>query len=280
MTLKRRISVAGLQYLHQEGKREANFDQAKAMILANPGHDIYVMPELASSGYGLDAFKQLEALAEDLHGPSYQFFARLAKDQGCFICYGYPKRQPQGKPTISAAVVDPEGHLVADYEKWHVCQNGDCYEQTYFAPGTTPRHSFTIGEVRVGICICYDIRFPEIVRGLAIEEGIHLLLHPGGWPRDAGFASWHPTVFTRAIENSIYIMSINRAGHENGHSVFCPPYPDFQTCHPTYLPDREQEGILIGHVDLDELAQTRQTYPLQSDRRPDMYNQERKTHST
>lgn len=271
MTSKGKLSVAGLQYLHQEGQREANIAKACAMIRAQPGHDIYVLPELASSGYGLEAFRQLDHLAEDLKGPSYEAFAALAKAQQCFISYGYPKRQPGGKATISAAVVDPTGAIVADYDKWHVCQNGDCYEQTYFAPGQTPRSSFEVNGVRIGICICYDIRFPEIVRDLAIEEGIHLLLHPGGWPRDAGFRSWHPTVFTRAIENGIYIMSINRAGAENGHSVFCPPYPDFQTCHPTYLPDREAEGMLVGKVDLQTLAETRKTYPLLQDRRADMY---------
>ena len=271
MSGKRKISVAGLQYLHQQGERDGNIERATAMISGAPGHDIYVLPELASSGYGLEAFQRLDQLAEDLHGPSFEAFSHLARRQGCFICYSYPRRHPDGKPTISAAVVDRNGSLVAEYDKWHVCQNGDCYEQTYFAPGHTPRTSFSIEGIRVGICICYDIRFPELVRNLAIEEGVVLLLHPGGWPRDAGFRSWHPTVFTRAIENSMYIMSINRAGEENGHSVFCPPYPDFESIQPTYLDDREAEGLLVGEVDLNVLEHLRRTYPLLSDRRPDMY---------
>lgn len=271
MLQKKRISVAGLQYLHQQGQREANIAKAQSMIESSPGHDIYVLPELASSGYGLDAFRQLDQLAEDLEGPSFQAFSKMARENECFICYSFPRKQPTGKPTISAAVVNRTGDLVTHYDKWHVCQNGDCYEQTYFAPGNTGLASFLLDGIRVGICICYDIRFPELPRNLAIKEGVVLLLHPGGWPRDAGFASWHSFVIARAMENSMYVMSINRAGSDNGHSIFCPPYPDFQTLHPNYLADRETEGVLVGEVNLDTLEELRQTYPLLEDRRPELY---------
>lgn len=272
MTSKRRISVAGIQYLHQEGAREANLAQASNFIRKHPGHDVYVLPELASSGYGLKAFRELNRLAEELDGPSFQAFSRLAQEMNSYICYSYPRKGKQGRQFISTAVVNRQGERIASYDKWHVCQNGDAYEKDYFDSGHLPNPAFSIDGIQTGLCICYDIRFPELVRKLAIEENAVLLLHPGGWPRDAGFQSWHPFVYTRAIENSMYIMSVNRAGSENGHSVFCPPYPDFIDRHPTYLPDREAEGVLVGIVDLDALTHLRQTYPLLTDRRPDMYS--------
>jgi len=268
---KRKISLAGLQILHREAERESNIARAADMIRQSPGHDLYVLPELSSCGYGRVAFEALDGLAEELDGPSFQAFSELARECECFISYGYPRRNPNGKPTISAAVVDRDGNLVANYDKWHVCQSGDAFEKDYFDAGTAPLETFMVGNVRVGMCICYDIRFPELSRKLALEKGIHLLLHPGGWPRDEGFHSWHPFVFTRAVENAIYIMSVNRAGTENGHSVFYPPYPDFRTTRPIMLNDVDGEGVLVAEVDLAELERVRRKYCLQTDRRPDMY---------
>lgn len=268
---KRKISVAGLQILHQEATREANLERAAAMIQRAPGHDLYVLPELSSCGYGKVAFEALDQLAEEMDGPSFKTFSKLAKAHNCFISYGYPRCNPGGKPTISNAVVNRKGELVAHYDKWHVCQSGDAFEKRYFDAGQAPLETFSVGDVRVGVCICYDIRFPELVRKLALEQGIHLLLHPGGWPRDEGFHSWHPFVFTRAVENAIYIMSVNRASRDNGHSVFYPPYPDFKTTSPIMLEEVDAEGVLTGDVDLDHLADIRQKYCLQTDRRPDMY---------
>ena len=254
---------------HEQGRREANIQRAVSMIESAPGHDLYVLPELASSGYGHEAFQRLDQLAEDADGPSFQAFSRLARARQCFICYSFPRRAQAGKPTICAAVVDRQGQLAALYDKWHVCAYGDCSEQKYFAAGNGPAAVFSIDGIRVGICICYDIRFPEIVRKLAVGEGALLLLHPGGWPRDEGFSTWHTFVTTRAIENSMYIMSPNRAGPENGCSIFCPPFVDFRESRPTALGDAE--GVLVGRVHLDHLEQVRRTYTLLADRRPDMY---------
>ena len=271
--MKRKISVAGIQLLHEQGCRDANIQAAVRWIESAPGHDLYVLPELASSGYGRDAFEQLDRLTEDSDGPSFQAFSALAQKQRCFICYCFPRKTKHGKPTICAAVVDRDGRLAALYDKWHVCQNGDSYEKEYFAAGVRPLGVFTIDQIRVGICICYDIRFPEMIRKLAIEQRIALLIHPGGWPRlDEGFNSWHSFVTTRAIENAIYIMSPNRASSENGCSIFCPPYVDFRELHPTVLKDPDAEGVLVGEVDIDYLEQVRGAYSLLSDRRPEMYN--------
>ncbi|MDJ0839786.1 MAG: carbon-nitrogen hydrolase family protein [Acidobacteriota bacterium] len=264
----RTVSVAGVQYLHQPGQRAFNIARAEEMIRAAPGHHLYVLPELASSGYGGEAFTRVEELAETDNGPSYVAFSSLARELGCHICYSFPKRHEYGI-TITAAVVDPRGDLVCSYDKWHVCQNGSCSEKDHFASGRSGLGIFTVNGIKVGICICYDIRFPELTRDLAIKHGISLLIHPGGWPRDEGFQSWHPFVITRAIENGIYVMSPNRAGSENGHSIFCPPYPDMIDEYPTRL--GEEEAVLVGVVDPGHLARIHRDYPLRTDRRPELY---------
>lgn len=268
-TMRQNITVAGLQYAHQPAQRQTNLERARELILAHPGHDIYVLPELASSGYDVDAFKQLDRLAESERGESFSFFSRLAVQQGCFICYSFPRRHGPGKYTISAAVVDDRGKLACLYDKMHVCQFGDCTEKDFFAAGSTPGGVFEVRGIKVGVSICYDIRFPELTRHLALAEGIVLLLHLGGWPRDAAFYTWHTFVTTRAMENSIYIMSVNRAGEYNGCSVFCPPFVDNQT-RPVRL--GSEEGVLLGEVDLEHLKRIRSTYPFLQDRRPELYD--------
>jgi nitrilase len=267
--MRKNITVAGLQYAHQPGQRQSNLERAQELILAHSGHDIYVLPELASSGYGIEAFQQLDRLAETERGPSFSFFSRLAVQQECFICYSFPRRHESGKYTISAAVVNDGGKLVCLYDKMHVCQFGDCTEKDFFAAGARPAGVFDIQGVKVGVSICYDIRFPELTRYLVLKEQIVLLLHLGGWPRDAAFYTWHTFVTTRAMENGIYIMSTNRAGDYNGCSIFCPPFVDNQV-KPTSL--GSAEGVLVGKIDLSTLEEIRSTYPFLQDRRPELYD--------
>ena len=231
----RTITVAGCQIPQTVGNPRANIRTAMDAISASPGHDIYVLPELSSSGYDEIVFNRLEAFAEEWDGPSFNAFSRLSRDLGCYICYSFPRRRNIGEFTIAAAVVDPDGERAATYDKWHVCSTGECCEKRFFQNGNGPLAVFDLNGVRVGLSICYDIRFPEPIRHLAVEKGISLLLHPGGWPRDAGFFTWHPFVLTRAVENTMYIMSTNWAGPNNGGSVFCPPFVDGDTACPISL---------------------------------------------
>ena len=258
------IRVAGLQIAQVEGNRQANIETAiKAIVSAEP-HDIYVLPELSSSGYSLQVFGALDELAEELEGPSYKAFSEVARERGCCICYSFPRRVQQHQFTICTAVVDRSGALAAFYDKLHVCSTGDCCEKDYFVAGRGPLASFEVKGAKVGLAICYDIRFPEMIRKLALEENIVLLLHPGGWPKDECFFSWHTFVQTRAMENQIYIMSTNWAGPDNGRSAFCPPFVDGRDSTIQTLED--SPGVLSGVVDPQYIREVREKYPYRMDR--------------
>ena len=263
------IAVAGIQISQVIGNREANISNAIKAITAAPGHDIYVLPELSSSGYGVDVFRALEDLAEDVKGPSFRAFSDLARRQSCFICYSFPRRAGNRKFNISTSVVDRNGNLVAHYDKWHVCSTGVCCEKDYFSPGESHLGAFDVNGIKVGLAICYDIRFPELARKLALEKDISLLLHPGGWPRDEGFHTWHMFVQVRAMENSIYIMSTNWVGPDNGCTAFCPPFLDGEKCKLEKL--GTAPGVLSGIVDIGYLEEVRRTYSYLTDRKGDMY---------
>ena len=260
----KKITVAGVQLSQIAGNREHNIAAAISAINSAESHDIYVLPELSSSGYGVAAFEALHSLAEDENGPSFIAFSELAQRKQCFICYSFPRRINKEEYTICTAVVDRGGNLVAVYDKWHVCSTGVCCEKDYFSAGQSPLASFDVDGITVGIAICYDIRFPELTRTLALKHGISLLVHPGGWPKDEGFFSWHMFVQVRAMENQIYIMSTNWAGNENGSTVFCPPFIDGQVNCIEKLND--DPGVLSGVVDLEYLNEIRNRYPYLKDR--------------
>ncbi len=267
--MDQKISVAGLQLPQAVGDRGANLSNAIDAICSHPGHDVYVLPELSSSGYGAETFGDLERLAEDVEGPSFAAFSEVAKRQNCFICYSFPRRGENGKFHISASVVDRAGKLAAHYDKWHVCSTGVCCEKDFFVDGNMPLEVFEVDGIRVGIVICYDIRFPEIARKLTVEKNISLLLHPGGWPKDEGMLTWHTFLKVRAQENSIYIMSTNWAGPNNGSTAFCPPAIDGDRLELTKLGD--EPGALVGVVDLRKLEEIRRQFPYLLDRNVDMY---------
>jgi nitrilase len=263
------ITVAGCQIPHNIGNRAANIRAAMDAIRSTPGHDIYVLPELSSSGYGEMAFNRLADLAEDWDGPSFEAFSRLSRKLGCYICYSFPRRRCANEFTIATAVAGPAGNIEAKYDKWHVCSTGECCEKRFFKSGKRPLEVFDVRGVRTGLCICYDIRFPELTRHLAVEKEISLLLHPGGWPRDKGFFTWHTFVTTRAVENTIYIMSTNWAGLNNGGTAFCPPFVDGDEACLSKL--KNEPDVLIGTVDMAHLENVKEKYPYLKDRNQDMY---------
>ena len=102
------IRVAGLQIAQVEGNRLVNIETTIEAIVSAEPHDIYVLPELSSSGYSPQVFGALDELAEELEGPSYQAFSEVARERGCCICYSFPKRAQQHQFTICTAVVDPQ----------------------------------------------------------------------------------------------------------------------------------------------------------------------------
>ena len=222
--MESKISVVGIQIKLLEGDRDYNLNRAADLIEKNAGHDLYVLPELSCSGYGKKTFDQLDLLGEEKYGPSFSFFSEVAKKFNTHICYSFPRKIKTDVFTICSAVVNNEGKLIATYDKLHICQFGECFEKDYFTPGNHLSPVFEINSIKIGLAICYDIRFGELFRKLALEREVTLILHPGGWPRDEAFATWHSFVITRAMENTIYLLSVNCAGENNGASIFCPPF--------------------------------------------------------
>ncbi len=223
---------------------------------------LIVLPELSSIDYSRASFEQLESLAEPLYGPSAECWRTVAMECNSHVAYSFPRITENGY-TICVAVVDPAGKIIGHYDKMHLAHYGASMEKDYFERG---EHLFTfdINGIRLSPIICYDIRFPELSRSLAIEHDVSVILHCGAYYRDASFYTWHDFVRTRALENQLYFLSLNRAGKNYGQSLFCPPWIDNTVSPTTFEP--HQEDFKVVCIDMNQISQTRHEYSFLQDR--------------
>lgn len=226
--------------------------------------DLVVLPELSSIDYARETFAELDTLAEPLDGPSFQAWRTLAMDAGVFVSYSFARAADTG-PRICVAVVGPDGVRVGHYDKLHLAQYGASMEKEYFKRGSH-KFVFTINGFRLSPIICYDIRIPELSRSLVLDHGVDVILHCGAYYRDTSFHTWHPFAITRALENQVFFLSLNRAGNHYGKSLFCPPWQD-ETTAPTQFADTAEEFRLI-QLDRDTLKTARRDYTFLLDRLP------------
>jgi len=227
--------------------------------------DLVVLPELSSVDYSRPAFDRLDEISEPLDGKSFQTWRAVAVEFGIHISYSFARRDETGT-YIAIAVVTPEGTLAGHYDKLHMCQYGASMEKEYFSAGN---HIFTfeINDFTISPIICYDIRIPELSRSLTLKHGVDLILHCGAYYRDESFNTWHDFATTRAMENQVFFLSLNRAGKTWGNSVLCWPWMDENTP-PVRFAETDEEFRFLT-IDKQQLLQAREDYTFLKDRLPD-----------
>ncbi|WP_306115511.1 MULTISPECIES: carbon-nitrogen hydrolase family protein [unclassified Roseovarius] len=224
--------------------------------------DLVVLPELSSLDYARETFENLDEMAEPLDGASFQAWRAVAMAHDVFVAFGFARKGPGG-PFISMGVVGPDGTLVGHYDKLHLAQYGASMEKEYFHRGDHV-FVFDIKGFRLSPIICYDIRIPELSRTLVLDRKVDVILHCGAYYRDESFHTWHPFATTRAMENQVFFLSLNRAGANYGNSLFCPPWQDENTP-PLAFSEREEDFRLIT-LDRETLCQVREAYSFLKDR--------------
>ena len=224
------------------------------------GVDLIVLPELSSIDYSRAAFDRLDELSEPLDGESFTVFSRLAKAHSTFIAYGMP-RVEKGNYFISQVIVDRDGNYVGHYDKLHIAHFGASMEKDYFQTGNRLL-TFNVKGIKIAPVICYDLRFPELYRELCCERGVSLLVHAVAFYNDESYPSWHHFVVTRAMENQVYFLSLNRAGENYGSSIFCPPWID-HNIKSVILP--KSETFKVFDVDPGMLHKAQEIFPFRAD---------------
>ena len=247
--------------------RDAHVRRIAARIeecLSREPVDIVVLPELSTIDYSREAFAHLDVLAEECDGTTANVFAAIARKYGVQTIFGMPRRE--GKSFyISQVLLGVDGACLAVYDKIHIAQFGASMEKEYFQRG---RHTLTfeLNGFRLSPIICYDIRFPELFRLVCDNERTDIILHCGAYARDESYYSWHQFAITRAMENMIWLVSLNRAGSFYGRSIICPPWIDDR--HPEII-FHDEEVFRIITLSRAELESARDNYPFLRDRLPD-----------
>ncbi len=244
------------------GNPKRNREKAIASIeeACRRGSNFVVLPELWTTGYSL---KNIRELAEPLDGETITMLLEICSKWKTYVIGSIAELRNE-KIFNTATIAGPEG-LVGFYNKVHLFRLID--EPVYFTPGWSC-HVFQTIFGKVGIIICYDLRFPELARKVALD-GAQILFVPAEWPSPRG-AQWRLLLKARAIENQMFIVASNCVGSDEkntyfGHSVVLNPLGE------AIVEGGDAEMILTCEVDMSLIDKTRSFIPCFEDRRSDLY---------
>ena len=268
------MQVAGVQMnvLFAQVDKNLNAMKQHYKRARQNGAELVVFPECATTGYCFESAVEAYPLAESIPGPATEYFASVCRDYGGVAVFGMLEEAPEQSVYNAAAIVGAGG-LIASYRKIHLPFLGIDRFSTF---GDQPFAVHQIGEAKIGVNICYDAGFPESARTLALQ-GADIIALPTNWPPGASCFSAY-AINTRAMENAVYFLAVNRVGTERGvkfigRSRFCNPRGETIA-----QGDAEDEQILYAEVDL-ELARRKHVIRIPgqheidrvADRRPEMY---------
>ena len=203
-----------------------NLDQAEALIrqAAKGGADYVQTPE-NSALMELEPERVLALVQPEAESVPLSRLRSLAVELGIWLHIGsLGIKIGEGRVANRSYVIDPEGEIAARYDKLHMFDvdlaGGESYrESQYYEPGSKA----VIAELpfgRLGMTICYDLRFPALYRALA-TEGANLIAIPAAFTKQTGQAHWHVLVRARAIETGAFVLAATQGGlHENGRETF------------------------------------------------------------
>ncbi|MDR5902463.1 carbon-nitrogen hydrolase family protein [Halomonas icarae] len=243
----------------QRAHVETVIQRLSAQVTAQPV-DLIVLPELSTMEYSKENFQQVARFREPLEGEFYTLFGQFCREHKVAICYG-TARQDGEDTYISQVTIGRQGQYLTHYDKLHTAEYGDSHELRYFRRGDH-LSVFEIDGIKVGVIICYDMRFPELTRRLCREFGVDVILHPVAFSKDLSYYSWHQFVTTRALENQVYFLSVNRSGEHFGQSFLCPPWID-DTLPATVLGESEEFHLM--EVDPRVISDARARLPFRKD---------------
>jgi len=261
------MKVAALQ-MTSGAEVQANLNEARALLQEAHSAEatLAVLPENFAF-MGLHDADKLKIAESDGNGPIQEFLAATAQRLALWIIAGtIPLRVP-GDTRVAAAslVYDAQGKRVARYDKIHlfdveIPERSESYrESANMAPGRTPTVIDTpVG--RVGLAVCYDVRFPELFRNLS-AAGAELFVLPSAFTAPTGRAHWETLLRARAIENLAYVIAPAQSGfHPNGRETYGDSMiVDYWGRILARLP--RGRGCVSAAVDLARQAEVRRSFP-------------------
>ena len=268
--MKDRIKLALTQISSKREDKEANLEKIEKLTFKakEQGADLTIFPELSLTGYVVR--DQLYELAETIPGATVEKVEALTKKTGMHIIFGMPELSDKTQATIfnTAVFVGPQG-LIGKYRKMYLPTHSVFEEKRYFRSGyQTAAFPTSLGNI--GLCICYDIFFPEVLR-LTRLKGAQLIVCISASP--AVRRNYFETLTcARAIENTAYLAYVNLAGIQDGlqfwgGSRLISPSGDV-LANARY----DEEDFVICEVDYSDLRTAETFIPTLRDMRPELFD--------
>jgi deaminated glutathione amidase len=257
--------------LNARDDRSANLATARELLerAAGAGADLAVLPEYTD--YLGRAAGQPEPGPVD--GEYGRFFAKAARELSMWVHAGsFRETGPDAAHTYNTSVVfDRSGTLAASYRKIHLYDveipgRVSYHESATVAPGDAPA-TVTVEGVSLGLSICYDLRFPELYRHLAVHGGAQVLVVPAAFMMHTGRDHWEVLLRARAIENQCYVVAAAQIGDHDpgrtcfGRSMVVDPWGTVIAQAPDVV------GVTVADLDVDRLAAIRADLPSLANRR-------------
>ena len=223
------------------------------------GAELLLLPELWNTGYDLENLKQI---AEPLTGKSIKLLQKLALELDIFIIGGSISEKKEGRYYNTAVVINQKGEIITKYRKIHLFSFG-MHEDQYFSPGDE-WVIFDTPWIKAGLIICYDLRFPELIRNLTLR-GAELIFVPAEWPK-ARVDNWRVLCQARAIENQCFLVSANATGVSagtefSGNSMIISPIGDILN------EGGSQEGVYLSDLNMNQIEEIKSKINIFNDRK-------------
>ncbi len=254
--------------------KETNLKKAGSMIAGsiNENADFIVLPEMFNCPYSNDKF--IEYAEEEQESVTLNKISKLAGDNDVYILAGSIPEKEGDKIFNTSYLFDKKGQIIAKHRKMHLFDI-DVKDKITFKESDvlTAGDEFTLAETefgKIGIGICYDVRFVELAR-IMVENGAQILFYPGAFNMTTGPAHWELLFRARALDNQVFCIGVapalnmDASYHSYGHSIVTNPWGE------VIAQADEKEGLIICEIDLSEIKKIREEIPLLKNKRNDLY---------
>ena len=268
------MRVAAVQ-LNSTNDKDRNLETARRLVreAASAGAELVALPEKWNL---LAPPAELEAGAEELEGGVSTEAARgWAREHGIHVLAGSIGERVAGADRLfnTSALIDPSGGLIAVYRKIHMFDvevGGVTYRESEAEQPGDEIVTAAAGAVEVGLSVCYDLRFPELYRILAVR-GARLITVPSAFTLATGRDHWEVLLRARAIENQAFVLAPNQVGEAPPHYV---SYGRSMIVDPwgvVLAQAADGENVIVADLDLERQAALRESLPSLANRRPEAY---------
>ena len=269
----------GLCQMNVIDNKKENLNKATLMIneCAGKDADFIILPEMFICPYSNDKF--IEYAEEESTSATLKQISKLANEKNVYILAGSIPEKESSRLFNTSYLFDKNGEIIAKHRKMHLFDI-DVKDKITFKESDvlTAGDHVTIAETefgKIGIGICYDVRFPELAR-IMVDDGALMLCYPGAFNMTTGPAHWELLFKSRALDNQVYCVGVapalneDASYHSYGHSIIVNPWGEVITQANT------KEEIIMTEIDLNLIKKIREELPLLKNKREDLYEIKRK----